>query len=178
MEESGPWAPLIIIGYTVLSHVFAPLSGSPAVLLALSIFGIVKASIYLYIASLISATINFWIARHFGRRLVKRFVGQEGINNVDQFTNISGGKFLIIARVFGFSIFEIVSYAAGLTNISFKKYLAITTVFNLIPSVVFMFLFRDADFSRPYHLIVWFGSLIIAGFLFTVFVKKHTRHNI
>src|SRR3989338_9522682 len=52
----------IVIGYTVLSHVFAPLAGTPGVLLGMTIYGVKTGMFLLYIASLISATINFWIS--------------------------------------------------------------------------------------------------------------------
>jgi len=67
----------IVIGYTVLSHVFAPLAGTPGVLLGVTIYGVKTGMFLLYIASLISATINFWISKKFGRKLVIKLVGEK-----------------------------------------------------------------------------------------------------
>ena len=63
VQNAGVFAPLIVISYTVISHVLAPVAGSPGIVLSMAIFGLVKTVFYLYIASLISAVINFWISR-------------------------------------------------------------------------------------------------------------------
>ena len=71
----GYWGYLIVIAYVVLSHVFAPLAGTPGVLLGVTIYGLKTGTILLYLGSLISATINFYISKKFGRKWVVKIVG-------------------------------------------------------------------------------------------------------
>src|SRR3989344_4034652 len=78
----GIFAPLIVILYTVTSHVFAPVAGSPGVVLSMAIFGIYQTVFYLYVASLISSVINFWISRRFGRKWVSKFVGNPAMTEI------------------------------------------------------------------------------------------------
>ena len=173
VKSLGPFGPLVVVAYVIVSHVFAPLAGTPGVLLSLVLFGILRTMVYTYFASLVSASLCFWIARRFGRRWVTRLVGREAMAEVDRFVTASGTKILILSRVFGFSLFEIISYAAGLTNISFKKYFVATAVFIPIPSTILTFVFRDLDFSSGEGLLFWLGTLVFAGLLFSFFLRKH-----
>ena len=173
VEKLGPFGPLVIVVYIVVSHIFAPLAGTPGVLLSLVLFGILRTMVYVYFASLVSASLCFLIARRFGRNWITRLVGREAMTEVDRFVEASGTKILILSRVFGFSLFEIISYAAGLTSISFRKYFAITAVFVLIPNTIFTFIFKDLDRSSGSGLLVWLGTLVFAGLLFSYFLRKH-----
>ncbi len=170
--ELGTLGPLVVIFYIIASHVFAPLAGTPGVLLSVAVFGILKTMLYVYLASVMSASINFYISRRFGRKWVTRLAGKKTMNEVDGFVETSGTKILILSRVFGFSLFEVISYAAGLTSVKFKKYFAITLIFSLIPNIVFTYFFRNADFSSGYDLIVWIATIIVAGLIFSIFIKK------
>lgn len=175
VEKIGPFGPLVIIFYTVLSHVFAPLAGTPGILLSIAVFGIYQTMFYLYLASMISASINFYISRKFGRKWVTRLVGKKTMQEIDNFVEVSGTEILILSRIFGFTLFEVISYAAGLTNIAFRKYFVLTLLFSLIPNLTFTFLFRNIDFSLGDNLIIWLGTLIITGVLFSIFIKKYLK---
>jgi len=175
VEKLGPFGPLVVISYTILSHVFAPLAGTPGILLSVAVFGIYQTMFYLYLASMASASINFYISRKFGKRWVTRLVGKKTMNEINSFVEVSGTQILILSRVFGFTLFEVVSYAFGLTNISFRRYIGITAVFTLIPNLTFTFLFRDTDFSSGNNLVLWLGTLIVTGLIFSVFIKMYLK---
>jgi uncharacterized membrane protein YdjX (TVP38/TMEM64 family) len=172
----GVFAPLAIIIYTVASHVFAPIAGSPGIVLSIAIFGLNKTLIYLYVASLISASFNFWISRKFGRKWVVKFVGNTTMSEIDEFTKLEGKRVLWISRVLGFTLFEIISYAYGLTNIRFKEFFLITMI-GSIPSGILMFLiFRNTNFESTQGLLIWLASLFVTGAVFAYFVKKYIKN--
>lgn len=174
-KNLGVFAPLIVILYTVASHVFAPIAGSPGIVLSMAIFGIYQTVFYLYIASLISAVINFWISRRYGRKWVSKFVGNSTMSEIDEFTKSEGKEVLWIARLFGFTLFELISYAYGLTNMKFKDYMIITTLGNIPSSLMMLFLFRNTDFESTQGLYIWLGSLIVTGSIFAYFIKKYIK---
>ena len=177
IEGLGVFAPLVVILYIVVSHVFAPVSGSPGVLLGFAIFGVTQTSVYLYIASLISATTNFYIARVFGRKWVERLAGKRAMGDIDDFIATSGGKLLALGRVFGFPIFEVISYGAGLTKMSFGDYFLITVVFSAIPNVAFVVMFRDANFTKPVNMFLWVGGHIVMGLIFAFALRRYYPKN-
>lgn len=165
----------IVIGYTVLSHVFAPLAGTPGVLLGVTIYGVKTGMFLLYIASLISASINFWISKKFGRKLVTKLVGEKSMKEVDEFTSVEGKQALIISRLFGFPIFEFISYAAGLTNISFKDYFIITAVASIFTNIAAYLVFKNINFQSETGIMIWIGSIVGAGIVFGFFIKSYLK---
>ncbi|MBU1110420.1 VTT domain-containing protein [Patescibacteria group bacterium] len=175
VEKLGPFGPLVVITYTVLSHVLAPVAGTPGILLSITMFGIYRTMLYVYLGSMLSASINFFISRHFGRKWVTKLAGTRTMNEIDEFVEASGTPLLILSRVFGFSLFEVVSYAVGFTNMPFKKYFAITAVFSLIPNIAFTYIFRNIDITSGKSLIIWLVTLIGTGILFALFIKKYSR---
>lgn len=165
----------IVVGYTVLSHVFAPLAGTPGVLLGVTVYGVKTGMFLLYVASLISATLNFWISKKFGRRLVTKLVGEKSMKEVDEFTSVEGKQVLIISRLFGFPIFEFISYAAGLTNISFREYFIITAIASIFTNVAAYLVFRNMNFQSETGIMIWIGSIIGAGIVFGFFIKSYLK---
>lgn len=172
-ESIGIFGPLIVILYIVVSHIVAPLAGMPGVLLGASIYGIVKTVLFIYIAGLISSAINFWISRKFGREWVAKLTGKKTMKQVDDFTQAAGVKVLIAGRLFGFALFEIISYAAGFTNMSFKAYFIITAVFSVIPAVVFGYAFKNVDFLSGTGQILWIGAVVVVGAVFVFMIKRY-----
>ncbi len=165
----------VIIGYTILSHVFAPLAGSPGVFLGITIYGMATGMFLLYIASLISASINFQIARKYGRKLVIKLVGEKSMKEIDEFATVEGKEVLLISRVLGFSLFEFISYAAGLTTISFKDYMLITSLAHAVPSLIFYFVFKNLDIRSGVGAVLWLGSIVIAGVIFGFIIKQYVK---
>lgn len=172
VKSIGPLGYAVIIIYTVFSHVFAPISGSPGVFLAVTLYGLNTGVFLLYIASLISSTINFWISRKYGRDLVVKFVGKKSMKEIDELVAIQGKQMLIVSRLFGFSIFEFISYASGLTKIKFKDYIIITAIASCIPSLVMAVVFRNIDFKSELGMTIWLGSLILVGIIFVFLIRQ------
>ncbi|NQU78038.1 TVP38/TMEM64 family protein [Candidatus Falkowbacteria bacterium] len=169
----GFWGPLVVILYIIISHIIAPVSGAPMMVLGIALFGIYEVTIYSYLAGIISAVIAFYISRRFGRIWVLKLVGQKTMEEIDDFVEYAGTEMLILSRLFGFSVFDVISYAAGLTKVSFRKYFIITLVFSIPARVVFAFVFRNVDFGTMTGIIIWVGTLGFFAVLFSLFVKMY-----
>ncbi|MCS7092711.1 MAG: VTT domain-containing protein, partial [Patescibacteria group bacterium] len=154
--------PVIIILYTALSHVFAPVISGPFIIVSYKLFGLVETVVYMYIGGLISAAISFYLARKFGRKFVTKMVGEAQMKEVDGFTSDAGVKMLIITRLLGFSLFDIVSYAFGLTLMKFHTFMIITAIFSAIPNAIVIIAFerKDALLSKDFILTAIFLTLI------------------
>jgi len=165
----------IVIGYTVASHGFAPLAGTPGVLLGVTVYGIKTGMILLYLASLVSASINFVIARRYGRKWVTKLVGEKSMKEVDEFVTIEGKGALWFGRLLGFPIFEFISYAAGLTTISFKSYMSITAIATLLMNIIAYFVFKNMDFQSEKGIMIWIGTIVGVGVVFGYFIRKYIK---
>jgi len=175
VKDLGFLGPLIVIAYIVVSHVLAPLFGTPGVLLGAALFGIYQTLLYIYIAGLVSSAICFLVAKKYGRALVVRLAGKKTIKEIDLFVDSLGTELLILSRLFGFALFEVISYAAGFTKMSFRKFFLITVVFSAPPAAAFAFLFRNTSLRSSTSLFLWLGSITLAGLIFSYLIKKRVN---
>lgn len=176
-ESLGIFGYLIIIGYIVISHVFAPIAGTPGLALGVTIYGLETGMWLLYFGGLISATINFAIAKRFGRPWVSKLVGKQSMKKVDEFASVDGKEALIISRLLGFAFFDFISYAAGLTSLNYKSFIKITAIFSLLPNLVIQYVFQDLNFQSEQGIMIWIGSIILAGILFGFLIKRYLDKN-
>lgn len=175
-EAIGYGGYFVIIGLTIVSHVLAPVAGSPAVALGVTIYGIEKGMWLIYLAGLVSATINFQIAKRYGRDWVQKLAGKEAMAKIDEFAAIEGKLVLVLARLLAFSLFDFISYAAGLTAIGFRDYFLITAIGNIFPTLLMQYLFRETDFTSQRGVIIWGASImslaLVSGIAFRLYLRK------
>ncbi|MBU5688112.1 MAG: VTT domain-containing protein [Candidatus Aenigmarchaeota archaeon] len=86
---------------------------------------------------LAGATIAFFISRYFGRKIVVKILGDEWLDEVDQWIEQNGTKAIFIARLVPLIPFDLISYVSGLTKMEFKKYI-VATIIGMIPRIIFL----------------------------------------
>ena len=177
VARGGIIGPIAMIIYIVLSHIFAPVSGSPALFIGATVFGAYKAIFYLYIAGLISSIISFYISKKFGRNLTIKLVGRNNVHKVDEFVKSFGTEVLILGRLFGFAIFDVISYAAGLTKISFIRFFIITAIFLIPSKIVYAYILDQDAIPVQVHFIIFMLFLAIGGIIFSFLFKKISKKN-
>ena len=136
IEQAGPWGPLAYIGLKIVTNVVAPLSSGPVQLSSGVLFGLWPGVLYSLLGEVIGGTINFLLARRFGRPIVQRFVGQGGLQRIDEFTaQLGGWRALLYGRLFLFSFYDFISYAAGFTRaITLRQYVLVSLTGGFVPS--------------------------------------------
>ncbi len=169
----GILGPLVVILYVVFSHVLAPVIGIPIILLSATIFGMVQTMVYVYLGAILSSIACFYISKCYGRNLVKKLVGEKVIKQIDDFEKVFGTKVLVLSRVFGLSLFEVVSYAAGLTKMKFEKYFLITTIGNFFPMAIYTYVFRNFDFTLASNVGIWSGAMLGITAIFAYFLNLY-----
>ena len=158
--EAGAWGPLIYILLHLITHIVAPIQGSPFLILAIAIFG-KWAFVYTYFVAVLSSFTNFWISRKLGRDIVVKLAGHEGMQKIDKISEKEGIKALVVMRFFQGFISDFVSYAAGLTSIKFASYYLVSIIVP-IPWTLFMFFFFEL-FPQDQ---VFFWTLLIGAIFF------------
>jgi len=86
---------------------------------------------------LAGATIAFFISRYFGRKIVLKLVGEEWVDEVDEWIDEHGTKAIFVARLVPLIPFDLISYVSGLTKMDFKKYI-VATIIGMLPRIVFL----------------------------------------
>jgi len=122
ISSYGSLGPLIFILLIALSTILAPINNFLVWLPGFYIFGPERSIAYSLIGGLIGGLSAFLIARKFGRPVVKKIIGKKGMERIDELTKDLGVLTLWLLMVFGVSLFDLVSYAAGLTNVRIKDF--------------------------------------------------------
>lgn len=175
LNEIGYWGYIILFIYLVISQVFAPVSGIPAVLLGIAIYGVAAGMMLVFLAGAVSSAINFWIARKYGRRIVKRFVGKDMMADIDLFSEIEGTKLVIMSRILGISFYDIISYALGLTNISFKKYYIISLIASAFTTIGFVLFLDNVQIETGMGLFVYLCVAMVFIIAFGLYIRNYLK---
>jgi uncharacterized membrane protein YdjX (TVP38/TMEM64 family) len=88
------------------------------------------------IGSIGAASLCYYISRRGGRPLAEKFVGTSALNMADDFIHKYGLWAIIVARFLPFLAFDPISYASGLVDLDYKKYI-FGTFIGTIPRAFF-----------------------------------------
>jgi uncharacterized membrane protein YdjX (TVP38/TMEM64 family) len=181
IEDAGPLAPLVYILLKMATYIFAPLSSGPIQLSAGILFGFVPGLTYTMIGEVAGGAVSFIIARRFGRPVVQRLVGQEGMGRVDRFVGQLGGwKALVYARIFLAAIYDFVSYAAGFTqSITLLQYVLVSTFVGIIPTGLFVAIGTSIAENRALVVVLYavMGVLSLIPFAINWLRQRQARNN-
>ena len=138
IEKAGPWGVVLLIFCLWITNVAAPLSGSPFLFAGFYSYGQMSV-VYAFIAAVIASITNFWIAKVWGRKIVTKLAGEENLDKLDNLTKDYGLQTLFIFRLFMKEFHDVISYAFGLTNLTFKSYFIVSTL-GMIPATIIWYL--------------------------------------
>ncbi|RKU15540.1 TVP38/TMEM64 family protein [Candidatus Poribacteria bacterium] len=134
----GKIAPLVYIGLYLVSTVFF-LPGSPVTVLAGFVFGPLWGVFYASVASIISVSVAFLIARYVARDLVEGWVKDNAqFRKIDEQVEEQGWRILMFTRLVPIFPFNLQNYAYGLTSIRFSTYVLVSAIFMLPGTAVFV----------------------------------------
>lgn len=166
----GMWAPIIyIIFYTL-----RPLILFPAGLLSIVgelAFGALLGTIYVVIGATISAVVEFFIARAFGRDAVSKFI-KGRLLHLDEAIERYGFKTVLLIRLIPNLPYDIQNYSLGLTRVKLKDYF-LATFLGIIPgSFAFVYLgYSLTDFRNLWKILS--AIMVLASiYLFQSYLKR------
>lgn len=138
VEGFGRIAPFVYIGLYLVSTVFF-LPGAPVTILAGFVFGPLWGIFYASVASIISVSVAFLIARYVARDLVEGWVkGNAQFRKIDEQVEEQGWRIVMFTRVVPIFPFNLQNYAYGLTSIRFPTYVLVSAIFMLPGTAVFV----------------------------------------
>ena len=123
---------------------------------------------------MLSATVNFWIAKKLGRNLVAKLFGKKDMNKIDQFTEDFGVKSLIFLRIYQGHLVDFISYAYGLTSMKFTSYIVIT----VLAPIPWLLLWQFYIFPRVNNIsdfTTWFLVTLMPFLLISWFFFRYKR---
>ena len=180
--RAGVWGPLVFIILKASTHIIMPLSGSPLYPIVGLLFGFWPGILYTLIGDIIGVSTNFFLSRRFGKKLISRWISdtEEGLlNRIINYIGDAKG-FFHTALTF-FATPELLSYAAGLSRLSYIKFILIITPIGAVTTSILV-LFGSffgvqsqslwVTFSIPLLAVV---AVLIGGSLFIKGLEKERK---
>lgn len=125
ISSYGVYAAAISFALMVLQSVMAPLPAFVLTFANANLFGWWQGAILSWSSAMAGAALCFYIARILGRDVAEKLTSKAGLKQVDEFFEKYGNNTILICRLLPFVSFDIVSYAAGLTSMSFWDFFII-----------------------------------------------------
>ncbi|WP_090042354.1 TVP38/TMEM64 family protein [Clostridium frigidicarnis] len=135
----GIWAPIISFFLMVFQSIVAPLPAFMITFANAALFGWWKGAILSWFSAMVGAALCFYIAKCLGRNAVEKLTSKFALDSVDEFFNRYGKHTILIARLLPFISFDIVSYAAGLTSMSFISFFIATGLGQLPATIIYSY---------------------------------------
>ncbi len=172
VEQLGILAPLGLFALRFSSVVIPALPGTAYSVLAGGLLGFWQGLAVMCLADLLSCSLSFWLAKRFGRSLIRKLVGDRFIGRVEQFSqkNLERNIFLMAAFLMtGF--FDFVAYGVGLAKAPWKRFLpalVLSIVVSNPPVVAFgagLLAKKDRGLWVLGALLGIFGLAVLTGWL-------------
>lgn len=139
VESYGTYAAIVSFLLMILQSIAAPLPAFLITFANANLFGWVKGAVLSWFSAMAGAAICFFIARILGRDAAEKLTSRAGLRQIDTFFERHGRLSILIARLLPFISFDIVSYAAGLTSMSFGSFFVATGIGQLPATIIYSY---------------------------------------
>jgi len=184
VQTVGPWGALILgAGYIPAALLFVP--GSLLTLGAGFVFGVGVGTVAVSLGSTLGAAAAFLLGRTVARRTIEaKVAGNARFHALDQAVRREGFKIVLLMRLSPVFPFNLLNYAFGLTQVSFRDYVLASWIGMLPGTIMYVYLGSaaqnlaalstgQATGGAERH--VLFGLGLLATVVVTVFVTKLAR---
>jgi uncharacterized membrane protein YdjX (TVP38/TMEM64 family) len=135
----GVWAVLVSIGLMILQALIAPIPAFVITVVNGLVFRWFWGSVISLLSATLAAQICFEISKLLGRPMMERVIGKQVLETIDNFMNRYGVSAILVARLLPVVPFDPVSYAAGLTAMSRKRFLISNLIGQLPATVIYAY---------------------------------------
>ena len=135
----GAYAAAVSFVLMILQSIAAPLPAFILTVANANLFGWWQGAILSWSSAMAGAAICFFIARILGRDIVVKLNGNKGVKQIEDFFEKYGKTSVLVARLLPFISFDIVSYVAGLTPMSFWGFFVATGIGQLPATIVYSY---------------------------------------
>lgn len=180
LTELGVWGPFVIIGLMAVAILVSPLPSAPIAVASGAAFGHYWGTAYVLIGAELGALAAFSLARFLGYEFLHQWFGDKlslgwlGSQN-------SLMSLVFVSRLLPFVSFDLISYAAGLTVLSFWRF-AIATAVGIIPASFLLAHFGEelatGEAEKIMISIGALGAITLVPILYKVARGKFQKNNL
>lgn len=132
VAQSQTWGPLLYMGILAISVVVSQIPGVPLALAAGALWGPFLAGLYSVLGAFLGGLVAYGIGQRFGRTAIQALTGKQIACSTERGEAYVGGL-IFLMRLLPIFSFDLISYGAGLSGLSFPIY-ASATLLGMIPS--------------------------------------------
>lgn len=169
IRSFGVYAVIVSFLLMVLQSIISPIPAFFITLANSAIFGWVNGAILSWSSAMAGAALCFFISRILGRDVAEKFTGKGMLETVDKFFENYGKYAILIARLLPFMSFDLVSYAAGLTGMSFLAFFVATGIGQFPATIVYSYVGGTLTGGAQKLMM---GLLILFALSIAIFVGK------
>lgn len=176
----GVWSQvLFVLVYVAATVMLIP--GSALGLGAGALFGVVRGSLLVSLASTLGATCAFLLGRYLARDWVaKKIEGRASFAAIDRAVAGEGWKIVLLTRLSPAFPFTLLNYALGLTRVSLRDYVLASWIGMMPGTVMYVYLgsLARAGVERSARTTgewILYGVGLLATIIVTVFVTRLAR---
>lgn len=174
LRSFGAWAPIVSALLMILQSVLFPL---PAFLVTVAnglVFGAFWGTLLSWSSAMVGAVICWGIGRALGRPAVEKMVSKKALGFADRFFERWGNNSVLIARLIPVVSFDVVSYVAGVTSISFLGFFIATGIGQLPATIVYSVLGQNLPKTASLGLYAFgaLAALLVLGFTLKKVLEK------
>jgi len=177
ITKAGLFGPLLIIILIAAAIIISPIPSAPIALVSGLLYGHLLGTVYIVAGALLGAVLAFMISRKLGYD----YVSKKWHNRIPNAIVGSQNTLMIIVfvtRLAPFISFDVISYAAGLTKLTFWRFL-IATLMGIIPiSFVLAHLgseIKNQEFESIVTAILLLGAVTIIPALFNAIKISNSK---
>ena len=136
---AGNWGILLIMFLRLISILIPIIPGTYCLLLSGYLFGLVNGLLLSCISDLIACSISFFIAKRYGRKILKIIMPKKYLNKFELISkNYLERNFFLLTGFLMTGWFDFVSYGVGLTKLRWRKFLAALCLSILLSDLPFV----------------------------------------
>lgn len=175
----GMWAPAISFLLMILQSVAAPLPAFVITFANAALFGWINGAILSWSSAMAGAVLCFYIAKFLGRDTVEILTSKLALDNIDEFFEKYGKHTILIARLLPFISFDLVSYAAGLTSMSFISFFIATGIGQLPATIIYSYvggMLTGGAKLMMMGIMTLFAVSILVYLLKKIYIEKQSKN--
>lgn len=169
----GLWAPVASTLLMVLQALAAPLPSFVITFANGLAFGTWRGWALSLFGHTLAAAVCFGLSRALGRTPVEVLVGKAGLESADRWFARWGMYAVLVARLVPGVSFDVISYAAGITRMSFRRFIAATALGIFPQTFVYSYLGHRAP--EQVRLFLVFSAIVVAGAVVVAVVGRGRR---
>ncbi|MDR4467265.1 MAG: TVP38/TMEM64 family protein [Nitrospira sp.] len=163
LRAAGPFGPFVFMLLMATAVVISPIPSLPLDLAAGATYGVTLGTMYAVIGAEIGAILSFLIGRFLGREALTRLLRID-ITFCERCSDRHLALVVFLSRLLPIFSFDLVSYGAGLTNMSLRAF-AVATLLGMIGPTFLLTYAGEQVVSGEWVLIV-FGLAMVSLLLF------------